>query len=94
MRYEWDKKKSDENLRTRGFDFAHATLIFDGRVRQHEDRRRDYGEHRVIATGVAEGRLLTVVYTDRDVFDGLVRRIISARLSNPRERHLYGQAHI
>jgi uncharacterized DUF497 family protein len=30
MRYEWDPEKSEANLRERGFDFAFASLIFDG----------------------------------------------------------------
>jgi uncharacterized DUF497 family protein len=30
MRFSWDPDKSDANLRDRGFDFAFATLIFDG----------------------------------------------------------------
>ena len=28
--FEWDEAKSAANLRTRGFDFAYAALIFDG----------------------------------------------------------------
>ena len=57
------------------------------------DTRRDYGERRVIAIGFAQGLALTVVYTDRaGTGGGVVRRIISARLSNRREREAYFEA--
>ena len=88
MDFTWDAKKSDDNLRDRGFDFAFASLIFDGVTVEVEDRRRDYGEERMVAIGQADGIHLTVVYTDRD----RARRIISARRSNRRERQVYARA--
>ena len=88
MRFTWDEGKSDANLRDRGFDFAFASLIFDHVTVEVEDRRQDYGEKRMVAIGLADGMHLTVVYTDR----GLVRRIISARRSNRRERQVYAEA--
>ena len=92
MRFAWDHGKSDRNLQDRGFDFEFATLIFEGPTLERDDVRRDYGERRVIATGVADGIHLTVVYSDRAESGGLVRRIISARLSNRYERQEYFQA--
>ena len=88
MDFTWDNKKSGDNLRDRGFDFAFASLIFDGVTVEVEDRRRDYGERRMVAIGQADGIHLTVVYTDR----GRARRIISARRSNHRERQVYARA--
>ena len=41
--------KSDANLRDRGFDFAFASLIFEGRTVEVEDQRADYGERRMVA---------------------------------------------
>lgn len=92
MRFGWDRRKSAENLRIRGFDFEFASLIFDGPTVEREDQRRDYGETRVVAVGLAQGVALTVVYTDRVEAGAVVRRIISARLSNRRERQAYFQA--
>ena len=89
--FTWDVRKSDANLRARGFDFAFATLIFDARFITQQDVRRDYGEARMIAIGRADGRHLTVVYTDRQNERGIARRIISARRSNRRERSDYDQ---
>lgn len=93
MRFEWDAAKSDVNLRERGFDFEFASLIFDGPTFEVEDRRKDYGEHRIVAIGAADGIHLTVVYTDRQEAEGqILRRIISAHRSNRRERARYQKA--
>ena len=90
MRFEWDPEKSETNLRDRAFDFEFATLIFEGPTLEKVDRRKDYGEKRVMAIGLAGDIALTVVYTDRfDEAGELVRRIISARRSNRREREAY-----
>ncbi len=59
MEFSWDPPKSDENRRLRGFDFEFASLIFAGPTLEREDRRQDYGERRVIATGLAQGLELT-----------------------------------
>ena len=91
MRFTWDPAKSEANLRERGFDCAFATLAFDGPTLERLDDRQDYGERRIIALGVADGIPLTVVYTDRAEEGDVVRRIISARVSNRRERKAYRQ---
>jgi len=93
LRFTWDHRKSDRNLRERRFDFEFATLIFDGPTVVRTDSRRNRGEHRVIALGLAQGILLTVVYTDRAGTGGeATRRIISARKSDRRERAAYKKA--
>ena len=92
MRFAWDPDKSDANLAARGFDFEFATLIFAGPTLEREDTREGYGERRMIATGLAQGIALTVVYTDRPGTPDLERRIISARRSNRRERKAYEDA--
>jgi uncharacterized DUF497 family protein len=93
VRFEWDEAKSEANLAERGFDFEFASLIFDAATLEVEDRRKDYGERRVVAIGVADGVHLTVVYTDRqDVSGQVMRRIISARRSSRHERTIYQKA--
>lgn len=49
--FEWDEAKSEANLRNRGFDFAYATLVFDGPILEMDDDREDYGEKRVQVIG-------------------------------------------
>lgn len=86
--FEWDEAKSERNLHERGFGFDYATQIFAGGVIEEDDRRRDYGEARTIATGEFGGDLFVVVYTWR----ANRRRIISARRANRRERDAYRTA--
>jgi uncharacterized protein len=93
VRFIWDPHKSESSLAQRGFDFAFATLIFDGPTLERDDERNDYGERRIVAVGLADGLHLTVVYTDRPGGRGAIRRIISARRSNRRERRAYEENH-
>jgi uncharacterized protein len=93
VHFSWDPKKSEANLAVRGFDFEFAALIFERVTLERTDDRRDYGERRVLAIGLAQGLHLTVAYTDRGEPGGEIeRRIISARRSNRRERKAYREA--
>ena len=69
----------------RGFGFDFATLIFKRETIDIVDARREYGEVRIRAIGAVADRILAVVYTDR----GGVRRIISARPANRKERETW-----
>jgi uncharacterized protein len=67
--------------------------VFVGTYVEFDDTRRDYGERRVVALGLADEIPLTVVFTDRIMSGGaIVRRIISARLSHRKERRRYAEA--
>lgn len=93
MIFEWDHDKSEQNLSERGFDFAFAALVFAGPAVEYDDTRRDYGERRIVVLGRADGIPLTVVFTDRLTPAGaVVRRVISARLSNRKERRRYAES--
>ena len=89
MMFEWDGAKSKANLRERGFDFVYAARIFDNPTLEEDDDRMAYGEQRVRAIGRIENGIFVVVYTWR----GPVRRIISARPANRKERDDYRQAY-
>ena len=92
MTYDWDPAKSERNLTQRGFDFEFVTQVFEATYVEFDDTRRDYGERRVVALGLADTIPLTVVFTDRVTSDGaIVRRIISARLSHRKERRRYAE---
>ena len=88
MAFEWDARKNAVNLAKHGIDFAGASRMFEGPVLERLDDRKDYGETRIAAVGVVEGRELFVVYTMR----GENRRIISARKANRHEREAYRKA--
>ena len=77
-RAEFDKAKDKENRRKHGMSLAVGDLIFDGLYFETVDRRRDYGELRLVAIGSAVGvgnPLLSVAYT----WHGQKRRVISVR---------------
>jgi hypothetical protein len=82
--FEWDPRKETKNIRNHGIDFTTASQIWEGRVFERVDDRHDYGEIRFQAFGIAENRILTVVYTWR----ANARRLISARRANAREKRL------
>ncbi len=88
MSFDWDDRKNAANVAKHGIDFADASRIFEAPVLEGIDDREDYGETRVAAVGVVEGRVLFVVYTRR----GETRRIISARKANRHERQAYHRA--
>ena len=85
MDFEWDEAKNQSNLIKHRVDFLDAVNIFLGEVLERIDRRGNYGEIRVIATGMVDERFFTVVYTTR----GNYRRIISARRAHRNERREY-----
>jgi len=85
MNYEYDDDKSERTLRDRQIDFEFAARVFDGDFIEYEDRRRDYGERRLVVIGPIDGRLFAVIYTWRNGR----RRIISARRASRRERRVY-----
>lgn len=82
MNFDFEPAKDAKIRAERGFGFAEAAAIFGGRVEEHQDTRRDYGEVRMIAVGQAQGVFYTVAYTDR----GTVRHLITAWPSNRKER--------
>jgi len=55
--------KNIGNIAKHGIDFEDAIRIFEGPVLESPDKRREYGEIRIIAFGVFDDRELVVVYT-------------------------------
>jgi uncharacterized DUF497 family protein len=80
--FEWDAEKSARCLSERGFDFDYVTKIFGEDFIEWTDRRREYGEERLVTVGAIDGRAFAVVWTPR----GSTRRIISARPASRLER--------
>lgn len=82
MLISYDPAKRNWTLNHRGLDFEDAAQVFDGLTAEVEDRRKDYGEVRVICFGMLQGRLVVVGYTPR----GEVRHVFSMRKANDREQ--------
>ena len=88
MIFEWDEAKSRANARDRLLPFDLGVAMFDGMTLEAVDERRDYGERRIRALGAVRALCLVCVYTDRED----IRRIISLRMANRRERDDYRKA--
>jgi uncharacterized protein len=86
MRITFNRAKRQSTLRERSLDFKDALRVFAGRTLDIEDRRRDYGEVRMLTFGHLAGRMVMVVWTPRGKE---TRRIISMRKCNDREQARY-----
>jgi uncharacterized protein len=87
-KFDWGQSKNRENKRNHFVDFETASRIWDGFVLEHPDDRFDYGEERVNAFGMVDGRVLAVTYTLRGDNDE-VYWLISARKATSHERKGY-----
>lgn len=87
-RFEWDDEKARANLAKHQLNFHVAKLAFDdpGAV-DEPDETMDYREDRYQLIGMALGRLVVVIYTQRNSRV----RIISARKANQRDERDYAR---
>ena len=85
MQIEFDSAKRNKNLVERGLDFARAGEVFKRLHFTGQDTRQNYQEDRFITVGPLDARLVVLVWTPR----GEVRRIISLRKANDREKTFY-----
>jgi uncharacterized DUF497 family protein len=85
MDLEFDQDKRDKTLLERGLDFAQAAEVFEGVYFTGRDERFEYEEERFITIGKLDASLVVLVWTPR----GKVRRIISMRKANDREKAFY-----
>ena len=84
---EFDSRKDAANLAKHGVSLAEAARLDWDTLWAIDDRRRLYGEHRMIGYALLADRLFCVVFTDR----GSTRRIISLRKANNREIARYAE---
>jgi uncharacterized DUF497 family protein len=80
--FEWNSNKGEANEEKHGITFGDAIELFDAPF-----LRLRSGEIRWIALGKAQGRVIAVIYTERE---GRIR-IISARMARTKEREIYQQ---
>jgi uncharacterized DUF497 family protein len=85
--FEWDEDKRAINLAKHGIDFALASQFHWETALIGNDARQNYGEPRKWAIGYIGARLHMMIFTDR--LD--LRRVISLRRANTRERKHYVQ---
>ena len=85
MKVQFDQAKREKTLQERGLDFSRAVEVFEGTHFTGQDKRLDYEEDRFITVGWLDDDMIVMVWTPR----GEVRRIISMRKANDREKTLY-----
>ena len=88
MNFDWDDLKNEINLDKHGFDFADAYQVFDSPMIVDIDNRRNYGEDRWVGTGLLDGRIVVVIFTEPD---RETTRIVSLRKALSHERRYYEQ---
>ncbi len=87
MKFEWDSRKAEINLRKHGVSFDEAGSIFlDHLALSGPDPEHSVGESRYITFGMSRlGRLLAVSHTYRP---GAIRIIMARRMTRG-ERKIY-----
>ena len=81
--FEWDARKAEANFEKHKIDFLDVIEIFES---PHLTVRSRYeAEPRLVSIGPIGGRLVTVIWTQRNE----IRRIISARSARSAERRAY-----
>ena len=81
----WDEAKRRNNLKVHGLDFEGCEAIWDDFTITREDVRRDYGEKRLVAFGLLDGKVVVMVYTERPAGP----HIISLRRAEKYETRYY-----
>lgn len=87
MKFTWDRKKADSNLRKHGISFEEATTALrDVLSVTGYDPDHSIDEDRFVTFGISKrNRLLVVSHTE----EGDVIRIVSCRLATLPERKIY-----
>jgi uncharacterized DUF497 family protein len=80
----YDPAKRAKTLAERQLDFEDAKFVFELTNFETEDKRKDYGERRVLCYGMLRDRMVVVGYTPR----GADRHVFSMRKANDREQAL------
>lgn len=87
MYFDWNENKRREVYKQHGIDILEAALIFENPVLTKQDKRRDYGEVRLISLGMVDDEAYIVIHTEHDG----VTRLITAWKGGRRERETYRQ---
>jgi uncharacterized DUF497 family protein len=85
MDVEFDDVKDAANLAKHGVSLALGAVVLANPIGEVVDDRRDYGEHRINAFGLVEGRLFACTYTIRND----AHRIISVRRASKQEQRIW-----
>ncbi len=85
MVFDWDKKKRKTNIKKHGIDFSELKEVFEKPMLTRIDNSEDYGEIRWISLGDLDGKIVVLVYTEKE--NNV--RLISARRATKNENNIY-----
>jgi uncharacterized DUF497 family protein len=87
--FEWDATKARRNYQKHGVSFHTATKAFaDPFMVEILDDRENYGEERFLLIGMADGELLSIIYSERQ---GRFRLITARRATKDEQDHYFTQ---
>lgn len=81
----FDQSKHQSNLKKHEIELAECEAVFDNPMLTREDTREQYGEQRLVSLGWLNGKVVALVWTDRE--DG--PRLISCREATSHEQKAY-----
>ncbi|NVM79349.1 hypothetical protein FHW83_005188 [Duganella sp. SG902] len=90
MKFVWDERKNQSNIKKHGVSFDEAKRVFDDFPVVYFDVEGSSDEDRYVAIGFSGARLLAVVFVSRDAD---TTRIISARKASTFEERRYGRGY-
>jgi uncharacterized DUF497 family protein len=85
VEFEFDLEKDTANRAKHGVPLALGAVVLENRIGEVTDERRDYGEVRINAFGMVEGRLFVCTYVMRDG----THRLISVRKASRQEQRTW-----
>jgi hypothetical protein len=88
MKFIWDRRKNEANIKKHELDFADAFIVFESPMLVGLDEREDYGEDRWIGIGLMENRIVIIVFTEPEEE---TIRVISFRKATTDESKRYEQ---
>ena len=88
MRFKWDQKKNKQLMGERNIKFENLEEIFD---RSYHLSQKNDDPEQWRAIGWAQGRLVTLIYEEREDANGIFYWFITAWISTNAERRLFNE---
>ncbi len=85
MRFTWNERKRNANIKKHGIDFTDVHRVFAGPTFTFEDTRFDYGEQRWITMGLCSFSVVVIAHTEKS--DEI--HIISMRKAEKNEQKIF-----
>ena len=89
MKFEWDARKNETNIRKHGFDFHDTSEVFQGPLLARLDERENYGEDRWQGIGLLRGEVVVVIFTQ---LQPDIIGVVSLRKAKKHEREGFEKA--